>query len=86
MPHQQMIPVQINHQQLNYQVKIENNVLIIFISSSFINVLPVYQYEDRDTGQPVIVSADGQQVYIDGSCQVKLIFQIFFKFYEEANS
>ena len=42
MPHQQMIPVQINHQQLNYQVQIENNVRIIFISSSFINVLTVY--------------------------------------------
>ena len=85
MPHQQMIPVQINHQQLNYQVQIENNGPIILLVQAT-NFLTVYQYEDRDTGQPVIVSADGQQVYIDGSCQVKLIFQIFFKFYEEANS
>lgn len=29
-----------------------------------------YQYEDRDTGQPVIVSADGQQIYVDSSSQV----------------
>ena len=29
-----------------------------------------YQYEDRDTGQPVIVSADGQQIYVDSSQQV----------------
>ena len=32
-----------------------------------------YQYEDRDTGQPVIVSADGQQIYVDSSAQVSSV-------------